>query len=195
MKRMENFPETTVLPLIEKYNNLLILKTFSKAWAMAGLRLGCVFGQSQLIEYLKIVTPVFSVNNAAIWSALQLLDRKDDVKAYVAEVNARKQRLVDELESRQFEVVNGAGNAVLLSLGILAGKFCDFCREEKVLVRNRSKQVYPAAEFDPMWGRIRVSIGTDEEQERFLVALDKFQKSYGIIFDLDGTLVDTSARF
>ncbi|MBA3994215.1 MAG: hypothetical protein C0469_11870, partial [Cyanobacteria bacterium DS2.3.42] len=153
------FSETTVLPLIKKYNNLLILKTFSKAWAMAGLRLGCVFGQSQLIEYLKIVTPVFSVNNAAIWSALQLLDRKDDVKAYVGEVNARKQRLVDALESRQFEVVNGAGNAVLLSMGILAGKFCDFCREEKVLVRNRSKQVFPGAEFDPMWGRIRVSIG------------------------------------
>lgn len=189
------FSETTVLPLIKKYNNLLILKTFSKAWAMAGLRLGCVFGQSQLIDYLKVVTPVFSVNNAAIWSALKLLDRKDDVKAYVAEVNARKQRLVEELESRQFEVVNGAGNAVLLSLGILAGKFCDFCREEKVLVRNRSKQVYPGAEFDPMWGRIRVSIGTDEEQERFLAALDKFQKSYGIIFDLDGTLVDTSASF
>jgi histidinol-phosphate aminotransferase len=134
------FSETTVLPLIKKYNNLLILKTFSKAWAMAGLRLGCVFGQSQLIEYLKIVTPVFSVNNAAIWSAMKLLDRKDDVKSYVDEVNARKQRLVDALESRQFEVVNGAGNSVLLSLGILAGKFCDFCREEKVLVRNRSKR-------------------------------------------------------
>lgn len=189
------FSETTVLPLIKKYNNLLILKTFSKAWAMAGLRLGCVFGQSQLIDYLKIVTPVFSVNNAAIWSALKLLDRKDDVKAYVAEVNARKQRLVEELELRQFEVIKGAGNAVLISMGILAGKFCDFCREEKVLVRNRSKQVYPGAEFDPMWGRIRVSIGTDEEQERFLAALDKFQKSYGIIFDLDGTLVDTSASF
>lgn len=189
------FSDTTVLPLINKYNNLLILKTFSKAWAMAGLRLGCVFGQSQLIDYLKIVTPVFSVNNAAIWSALKLLDRKDDVKTYVAEVNARKQRLVEALESRQFEVVNGAGNAVLISMGILAGKFCDFCREEKVLVRNRSKQVYPGAEFDPMWGRIRVSIGTDEEQERFLAALDKFQKSYGIIFDLDGTLVDTSASF
>lgn len=189
------FSGTTVLPLIEKYNNLLILKTFSKAWAMAGLRLGCVFGQVQLIDYLKIVTPVFSVNNAAIWSALKLLDQCEEVKTYVSAVNARKQRLVQALEERQFEVVSGAGNAVLLSLGILAGKFCEFCREEKVLVRNRSKQVFPGDEFDPMWGRIRISIGTDEEQEQFLAALDKFRKSYGIIFDLDGTLVDTSASF
>jgi histidinol-phosphate aminotransferase len=189
------FSGTTVLPLIEKYNNLLILKTFSKAWAMAGLRLGCVFGQRQLIEYLKIVTPVFSVNNAAIWSALKLLDQKEDVKIYLSAVNKRKQRLVESLEERQFEVVSGAGNSVLLSLGILAGKFCEFCRDEKVLVRNRSKQVFPGDAYDPMWGRIRISIGTDEEQEQFLAALDKFQKSYGIIFDLDGTLVDTSASF
>ncbi|MCC7527366.1 MAG: aminotransferase class I/II-fold pyridoxal phosphate-dependent enzyme [Candidatus Melainabacteria bacterium] len=189
------FSGTTVLPLIQKYKNLLILKTFSKAWAMAGMRLGCVFGQAQLIDYLRIVTPVFSVNNAAIWSALKLLDRSQDVKAYVSAVNTRKQRLVEALEERNFEVVNGAGNAVLLSMGILAGKFCDFCREEKVLVRNRSKQVFPSDESDPMWGRIRVSIGTDAEQELFLSALDKFQRSYGIIFDLDGTLVDTSASF
>jgi len=189
------FSSTTVLPLIEKYNNLLILKTFSKAWAMAGLRLGCVFGQARLIEYLKIVTPVFSVNNAAIWTASKLLDRAEMVTTYVSQVNARKQRLVEALQSRQFEVINGAGNAVLLSLGILAHKFCDFCRQERVLVRNRSKQVFPGVESDPMWGRIRISIGTDEEQELFLSALDKFHSRYGIIFDLDGTLVDTSASF
>ncbi len=189
------FSNTTVLPLIEKYDNLLVLKTFSKAWAMAGLRLGCVFGKPQLIDYLRIVTPVFSVNNAAIWTASKLLDRREDVNAYVSEVNERKDRLVEALTERGFEVVNGAGNAVLLSLGILAEKFCQFCRDEMVLVRNRSKQVFPAAEFDPMWGRVRVSIGTEEEQQRFLACMDKFQKSYGIIFDLDGTLVDTSASF
>jgi histidinol-phosphate aminotransferase len=190
-----DFSNTTVLHLIEKYNNLLILKTFSKAWAMAGLRLGCVFGQPQMIEYLRLVTPVFSVNNAALWTASQLLDRRDDVTKYVAEVNDRKTRLVKNLQERGFGVINGAGNSILLSLGILADKFCQFCRDERVLVRNRSRQVFPTPEFDPMWGRIRVSIGTEAEQELFLNTLDKFQKSYGIIFDLDGTLVDTSASF
>jgi len=83
----------------------------------------------------------------------------------------------------------------LLSMGMLAERFCQFCRDERVLVRNRSRQVFPASEFDPMWGKIRVSIGTDAEQELFLATLDKFRTSYGIIFDLDGTLVDTSASF
>jgi len=189
------FAGTTVLPLIENYNNLLVLKTFSKAWALAGLRLGCVFGQPQMIEYLKIVTPVFSVNNAAVWTALKLIERRDDVFTYVKQLNERKERLVKTLSERGFEVVDGAGNAVLLSMGILAAKFCEFCKTEKVLVRNRSKQVFPSSEYDPMWGRVRVSIGTDEEQERFLACVDKFQCSYGVIFDLDGTLVDTSASF
>ncbi|MBX9947578.1 MAG: aminotransferase class I/II-fold pyridoxal phosphate-dependent enzyme [Candidatus Obscuribacterales bacterium] len=190
-----DFSNTTVIPLIEKYDNLLVLRTFSKAWAMAGLRLGCIFGQPRMIDYLRIVTPVFSVNNAALWTANQLIDRCDDVKSYVAEVNERKVRLVEALEERSFEVINGAGNSILLSLGILADKFCQFCKEEKVLVRNRSRQVFPAPEFDPMWGRIRVSIGSQAEQDLFLATLDKFRKSYGIIFDLDGTLVDTSASF
>lgn len=190
-----DFAGTTVLPLIEKYSNLLVLKTFSKAWALAGLRLGCVFGQAQMIEYLRIVTPVFSVNNAAVWTALKLIDRRDDVSNYVKQVNERKQRLVKALAERNFEVVDGAGNAVLLSMGILASKFCEFCKTEKVLVRNRSKQMFPCADYDPMWGRVRVSIGTDEEQDAFLACVDKFQRSYGVIFDLDGTLVDTSASF
>lgn len=190
-----DFCETTVIPLIEKYSNLLVLKTFSKAWAMAGLRLGCVFGQSKMIDYLRIVTPVFSVNSAALWTASQLLDRRDDVKKYVAAVRERKERLVEALEQRGFEVLNGAGNSILLSMGMLAERFCQFCRDERVLVRNRSRQVFPASEFDPMWGKIRVSIGTDAEQELFLATLDKFRTSYGIIFDLDGTLVDTSASF
>lgn len=189
------FAGTTVLPLIQKYENLLVLKTFSKAWAMAGLRLGFVFGQAQLIQYLKIVTPVFSVNNAAVWTASNLIDKKYDVEKYVREVNERKQRLVDALEWRQFQVVNGAGNSILLSLGILAEKFTEFCREEGVLVRNRSGSVFPTVQIDPMYGRVRVSIGSEAEQERFLLTLDKFQRSYGIIFDLDGTLVDTSASF
>lgn len=189
------FAGTTVLPLIDKYSNLLVLKTFSKAWALAGLRLGCVFGQPRLIEYLKIVTPVFSVNNAAVWTALKLIDRRDDVDAYVKQVNERKQQLVKALAERNFEVVDGAGNAVLLSMGFLASKFCEFCKTEKVLVRNRSRQVFPSPDYDPMWGRVRVSIGTDEEQARFLACVDKFQSSYGVIFDLDGTLVDTSASF
>jgi hypothetical protein len=144
---------------------------------------------------LKIVTPVFSVNNAAVWTALKLIDRRDDVDAYVKQVNERKQQLVKALAERNFEVVDGAGNAVLLSMGFLASKFCEFCKTEKVLVRNRSRQVFPSPDYDPMWGRVRVSIGTDEEQARFLACVDKFQSSYGVIFDLDGTLVDTSASF
>lgn len=189
------FAQTTMINLVATYRNLVVTKTFSKAWGMAGLRLGFVFAQPQLIDYFGRVTLPYSVNASAVWTANKLLDRPEAVQTYVQSVALRKAQLVKELEKRQFKVRDGAGNSVLISMGINADKFCEFARSKNVLLRNRSASVFPLGDSDPMWGRVRVSIGTEAEQQEFLDALDSFCASYGVIFDLDGTLVDTSASF
>lgn len=189
------FAQTTFVNLVSTYSNLVVTKTFSKAWGMAGLRLGCVFAQPQLIDYFGRVALPYGVNASAVWTANKLLDQPDAVQAYVESISARKAELVKELEKRQFQVRDGAGNSVLLSMGINADKFCEFARKKNVLLRNRSASVFPLGDSDPMWGRVRVSVGTESEQSAFLDALDSFCASYGVIFDLDGTLVDTSESF
>ncbi len=174
------------LSLINRFDNLLVLKTFSKAWGMAGLRLGIVFGKPELIEVLERVKLPYSVNAAAVWMAQKLLDNATRVKLEVKNSLIRLDNLATEIEHRGYKVTRGASNSILIEMGFLAKRFTEFCREQSVLVRDRSEVID---------GMVRVSTGTQEENAKFLSVLDQFSKSFGIMFDLDDTLVDTSQSF
>jgi len=180
------YNESSCLSLINKFDNLIVLKTFSKAWGMAGLRLGIVFGKLELIEILGRVKLPYSVNAAAVWMALKLLENAERVKAEVKNSLIRLENLATEIEHRGYKVTRGQSNSVLIDMGFLAKKFTDYCRAQSVLVRDRSEVI---------GGMVRVSTGTEDENEKFLMVLDQFSKSFGIMFDLDDTIVDTSKSF
>lgn len=181
------------ISLLQKHSNLLITRTLSKAWGLAGLRLGAIFGDPQLLEYLKRVRLPYSVNAAAVWMAQRMLDRKDEVLAAARATMDRKDYLIASLEERGYSVTAGAGNFFLLGVGLNAHAFTEFLRARGILVRNRSEGHRPGE--SALWGQVRVSIGTDKENEKFLKAVDDFNLSYGVAFDLDGTLVDTTKSF
>ncbi len=180
------YAQASCLSLINKFDNLLVLKTFSKAWGMAGLRLGIVFGKPELIEVLERVKLPFSVNAAAVWMAQKLLDNATRVKAEVKDSLIRLDNLATEIEHRGYKVTRGASNSILINMGFLAKRFTEYCRSKSVLVRDRSEVID---------GMVRVSTGTQFENDKFLSVLDQFSKSFGIIFDLDDTVVDTSKSF
>jgi histidinol-phosphate aminotransferase len=180
------YNQDSCLSLINKFDNLLVLKTFSKAWGMAGLRLGIVFGKPELIEVLERVKLPYSVNAAAVWMAQKLLDNATRVKTEVKNSLIRLDNLATEIEHRGYKVTRGASNSILIEMGFLAKRFTEFCREQSVLVRDRSEVID---------GMVRVSTGTQEENDKFLSVLDQFSKSFGIMFDLDDTIVDTSQSF
>jgi histidinol-phosphate aminotransferase len=181
-----------------RVDNLIVMRTFSKGWAMAGLRLGIVVGTAQNLDWLRRVRSPFSVNSAAVWTALKMLDQRQLVLQNAAEVFARKKALVAELRNRHYQVIDGQSNCLLLSFGCNAKVATDYLQANGVLVRNRSASVAPpseAAAKDPLWGKVRISAGTKSENARFLELLDSFSRTYAIMFDLDGTLVDTTASF
>jgi histidinol-phosphate aminotransferase len=226
---------TTVIPLTSKYENLLVLKTFSKAWGMAGFRLGMVVGNSRLTEFLKRVKLPYSVNSAAVFTALRLLEREDDVVERVQSTLTLRSRLASYLKDRAFSVRETEANWCLVGAGMLANQFARYTASKNVLVRNRSTSEFgsfavgqtaaapnqtiaaqgqtaaaqgqtaaaqgqtAAAQgqtaFQPMWGLIRVSAGNADEISTFEKVVDQFRNSYALIFDLDGTLVDTSKSF
>lgn len=189
--------------VLDEYANLLVLRTFSKAWAMAGLRLGFVVSGAANIEWLQRVRLPFSVNAAAAATALNLLEDKSKVLAGAEASRERKERLERELLALGYNLVTGYSNSFLLSLGINAQSVTDFLRERGLLIRNRSASVAPPggnenaspAKADPLWGKVRISTGTEPENNRLLELLGEFNSGYGLLFDLDGTLVDTSTSF
>jgi histidinol-phosphate aminotransferase len=192
------FAGSSMVPYINKFENLLVLKTFSKAWGMAGLRLGIVFGNAQLLSCMQVVKMPYTVNTAAVWTANKLLDESATVQASVKCIMQEKARMVAELKGRSFKMDEGSANSVLLHAGVNAQPLTDACRAQGVLVRNRSSVRFPAdlnGNRPVTWGRVRASVGTKEETDRLLKAIDRFCNSYAVIFDLDGTLVDVTASY
>jgi histidinol-phosphate aminotransferase len=206
----------TLLRAAVNSSNLIVLRTFSKAWAMAGLRLGIVIASRENLDWLNRVRLPFSVNAAAVWTALKLLDNSQTVMSTAKALAERKNQLVGDLGKRGYQVIDGRANSLLLSLGINAQKTTAYLQENGLLVRNRSASINPltvdgkdndadanananadacTAKKDPLWGMVRISTGTQEENQRLLELLGNFNNSFGLLFDLDGTLVDTSTSF
>jgi histidinol-phosphate aminotransferase len=178
----------SALPLTFEFDNLLVTRTFSKAWGMAGLRLGAVIGNPKLIDALTRVRSPYSVNSLAVSTALRLLEQQETILKNARDTIARKACVLQELEQRGYSVVPGQANFFLLKVGIQAKELSAFCRARGILVRDQSNR-------PELSGMVRVSVGTQEEMERFLAALDEFRTKEVLLFDMDGTLIDTSQSF
>lgn len=191
------FAGASVIPLVASYGNLLVLKTFSKAWAMAGLRLGMIIGSPELLQYVQRVRLPYSVNSAAVFTATRLVDREDEMVSRVAELLTERSQLAKTLSLNGYMVRETKANWCLMGAGMLAEQFMNFCRSKNILVRNRSNSMFGKFQNtpSPMWGWVRVSVGGRDEMAAFEKALSAFRDNFAIIFDLDGTLVDTSRSF
>jgi histidinol-phosphate aminotransferase len=178
----------TALPLVQKYNNLLVTRTFSKAWGLAGLRLGIIAGNPELIHYLKRVRSPYSVNTLAVKAALNLLPQKEAVFKAAQETMARKERVLTQVQERGYYVTPGRANFFLLHIGPDSSTFVNFFRENGILLRDQSSR--PGLE-----GLVRISVGNDAEMNRFIDVLDAFRDHHVLLFDMDGTLIDTHQSF
>lgn len=178
----------TAMPLVQRHGNLLVTRTFSKAWGLAGLRLGLVAGHPQLLDYLRRVRSPYSVNTVAVEAALALLPKHAAVLEGANQTMVRRTQLMQALTARGYDVKAGGGNFFLMNLGATSTAFTQFLRQKGLLVRDQSHQPMLA-------GHVRVSVGSEGENQTFLQALALFEEKTAIVFDLDDTLVDTSQSF
>jgi histidinol-phosphate aminotransferase len=178
----------TVLPLTAEFENLLVTRTFSKAWGMAGLRLGAVIGNPVLIDALTRVRSPYSVNSLAVTTATRLLQERETVLANARATMERKHWTLDKVESRGYSIIPGNANFFLMKIGIQAKAFAEFFRKWGILVRDQSSRPELA-------GMVRISVGTQKEMEHFISVLKEFRTRQVLLFDMDGTLVDTSKSF
>ena len=180
----------TSVPLIKKYGNLIVTQTFSKAFGLAGLRLGYIISNKNNIKNVQKVLSPYSVNGVAVACAFAALKDKKYVKNYVKEVNEGKKILYKLLDSLKIKYFESDANFVLLSLGKNAGYFCKKLKEEGILVRDRSSD----AMLD---GCVRITIGTKKQTEELAKAINNAASSMKplLIFDIDGVLVDVSKSY
>lgn len=160
----------TALGLLDRHPNLVVVRTFSKAWGLAGLRLGVVVARPAIVGWLRAVRLPYSVNAAAVAVAHRMLPRADEVRRAAAETMRRKAELVAALARRGFGIHDGAAHFFLLDLGAQAAAFTAHCRALGVLVRDRSH-------LRETPGLVRISAGTAAEGQALLAAVDSFARA------------------
>jgi histidinol-phosphate aminotransferase len=178
----------TFVDLVERFANLFVLRTFSKAYGLAGLRIGYVVSDGGNIRELRKVNPPFSVNAMAVAAAMSALDDGEHIRTMLEELALQKQNLCRALRDLGFEVRGTDANFLLVRAGPWAGFVAAALRARKVLVKNLDP--YPLLQ-----GWIRVTVGRERENARLLEALPSAMPPEAVLFDMDGVLVDVTSSY
>ncbi len=153
------FYEPTFMPLIQDYDNLLVLRTFSKLFSMAGLRIGYVSGHPALIDYIEKAESTFNVNSIAILFALEVLSDT----SLIDELRAREKEgriwLTKQLKEAGYRYLSLEGNYVLFYPNKPSAELISELKKQNIWVRDYSKGI--------LKGWIRVSTASRKCMETF----------------------------
>jgi histidinol-phosphate aminotransferase len=158
------FCGVTALPLVARYQNLFVSRTFSKAYGLAGLRIGCLFSQTENVQYLRKAQSPYSVNILAAIAARAAVHDGAYVENFVRQALAARDLLCAGFEKRGIGYYASHGNFVLFRAGEKSIFIRDALRDRGVLVRDRSYEIA---------GCVRVTAGTPDQVERFFAAFDE----------------------
>ncbi|MBO9470187.1 histidinol-phosphate transaminase [Endozoicomonas sp. G2_2] len=149
---------------LERYPNLIVTRTFSKIYGMAGLRVGYALSSAEVADLINRVRQPFNVNMVAMHCAEAAL-ADDDFVVYSTETNAvQRASLAQELEARGLSCLPSQANFITFDCGRESTPLFDAMLREGVIVR-------PLASYD-MPEHLRVTVGSETENQTFLSALD-----------------------
>jgi histidinol-phosphate aminotransferase len=165
-----HFHGETVMDLIgpspNRLPNLMVARTFSKAYGLAGLRLGLLAGPVELMRWVRRVLSPYSVNSLALACLPPALEDTGYLDWYVAEVLAARAEFEAALDQAGVRRWVSRANFVLVEIGKQHAEFARLMRAAGVLVRDRSSD--PGCD-----GLVRITIGTREQMRQAALALNK----------------------
>lgn len=154
---------------LTEYSNLVVLQTLSKAWGLAGLRVGMAFASEEIIEVFNRVKPPYNINEASQQLALEALNNIDQVNAWIKETITQREKLVSDLAKLTFvtKIYPSDANFVLVKTTDARGIY-NYLVEKGIIVRDRSK-------IELCEGSLRITVGTPAENDKLIEALKSFQ--------------------
>ena len=151
------------------YPNLVVLQTLSKAWGLAGLRVGMAFASSEIIGYLNKVKPPYNISEPVQELALKALDEIGQVNDMILQlVDARKQLELDFVKSPQVVKVYPSDANFFLVEFTQARAMYDYLVGKGIVVRDRSNVLLCD-------NCLRITVGTDAENLKLMDAINSFQ--------------------
>jgi histidinol-phosphate aminotransferase len=134
------FSSETFLPELDRYPNVVVGRTFSKAFGLAGLRIGTLAGHPDTLEPMRLVVPVYSVNVAAVAAVRAALADLDHLHRYQSQVVQSKELLYAACNRLGLRCWKSAANFVLIDAGRLAARLAEGAAARGVYVRDRSTE-------------------------------------------------------
>src|SRR6195952_1523801 len=161
--------QKTFIQELTEYANLVVLQTLSKAWGLAGLRVGMAFASEEIIEVMNKVKPPYNVNESSQQLALKALANVDLVNLWIKETLQQRDLLVLSLKDFDFvvDIYPSDANFILVKTTDANGIY-DFLVKQGIIVRNRSK-------VELCEGCLRITVGTPAENQTLLQTLQNFK--------------------
>jgi histidinol-phosphate aminotransferase len=161
-----HFYGETVVDLIGTVPNIVVARTFSKAYGLAGLRLGVLAGPVELMRWIRRVISPYSVNSLALACLAPALEDAAYIDWYVGEVVAARAEFEAALDAANVRRWPSRANFVLVDIGAEHAQFVRMMHAGGVLVRDRSSD--PGCD-----GRVRITIGTREQMREAATVLNR----------------------
>lgn len=159
-----DFYGQSVLDAVGTTSNLFVARTFSKAYGLAGMRIGVLVGAAEQIAMVRRVSSPYNVNGVALACLPAALADVEYVRNYVAEIRRGRERLERELARLGVKYWPSEANFVLARIGAESRRFVRAMRQRAILVRDRSSD--PGCE-----GCVRMTLGSAEQTDRLIEAL------------------------
>jgi histidinol-phosphate aminotransferase len=161
----------SLIPELLNYPNLVILQTLSKAWGLAGLRVGMAFASQQIVDVFNRIKPPYNVNSVSQKLALEALENIDRVNAWIKEIVAEREQVRIELEKLAVvkKVYPSEANFLLVKVSDAKAVY-DFLVESEIIVRDRSSVALCE-------GCLRITVGTREQNAALIDKLTALNAS------------------
>jgi histidinol-phosphate aminotransferase len=159
-----DFYGATMVPELARFPNLFIARTFSKAYGLAGFRVGVLVGNAAEMKLVRKVSSPYNVNGVALACLEEAIADRDYIERYVKQVLDGRKRLEQELTSLKIPFWPSEANFILMLIGEKRLEFVQAMRQRGILVRDRNS--------DPgCSGCVRITVGTSNQTDRLIAAL------------------------
>lgn len=159
--------QESLLSVLPRYKNLIVLQTLSKAYGLAGLRLGLAFADAEIMTIFAKVKYPYNINISGMERAKELLKR--DIASEISEIKSERKRVTEMLEKMTCvkKVFPSDANFLLVKVNDARGLY-EALIEKQVIVRDRSK-------LEGCEDTLRITIGRPEENDKMLEVVERFQ--------------------
>lgn len=160
--------DNVLLNLINTYKNVLVIRTFSKAYSIAGTRIGYVLSNKEVVKYIKNASSTYTVNVLALKLAEYMLSNSKIAEKMIEAEKLGRDYLISYLKANEYVYYYNSGNYILIKTKKNSKEVSKELEERKVLVKTYG--------LDLLSNWIRVTTGSIESMKKFLVEFEKIDK-------------------